>query len=352
MNDAAIPEPSRPVEVVHPTAPASGETIEIAPGLLWARVPLPYRLNHVNIWLLDDGDGWTAIDTGSNTTGAREGWDLLAGGILAGKPVRRLFATHGHTDHVGLASWLTERFNCSFTTTQVEWLSPQLRRAESMADDTPHVARFLALHGCNEATIAAYREERRRIQLHLMALPPVYQRIRDGEQVRAGGRTWQVITAGGHAAEHASFWCEEDAILIVGDQVLQKISPMIGVFPNEPDADPLAEYLASLPRFAGLPEQTLVLPGHGLPFRGLGTRTWELAHHHRERLATLRGLLAGRAAKTGMELTAGLFERAVAEGQGRHALSETLAHVHYLVGTGEVQGALEADGRLRFAMAR
>lgn len=345
MNDSA-PSAHAAIAYTHPTAPAFGSEVTLAPGLLWVRLPLPFRLNHVNIWLLEEPDGWTAIDTGASTEDAMEIWEALATGPMRGKPIRRLLATHGHTDHIGLASWLVDRYECPFVATQVEWMSPQLRRQESFEEIRPEISRFLSSHGCDDEQVRLYKEERSRIRALQLPMPQAYERIRDGDQITFGGRSWRVITAGGHAAEHASFYCAADNILIVGDQILSKITPMIGVFANEPNGNPLSEYLTSFQPFEALPADVLVLPSHGLPYRGLHRRIVELVDHHHMRLADLERLMDRP--KNATELTAGLFARAVAEGQGRLALAETLAHIHFLLGVGRIERVRAGNGEWHF----
>lgn len=335
---------------LHDTPPKGAEAFEIAPGILWVRLPLPFRLNHVNVWLLREAGGWTIVDTGAGTEQAREIWEVLLGSVLSNGPINRIVCTHGHTDHIGLAGWLVERSDgAPFSATLVEWLAAQVRLSESQLPMRPEVVRFMAAHGCDTPTIEAYRNDRRRTHALLGEMPGAIERLRDGATIVFGGRQWRIMVCGGHALEHASFWCEDDKILIAGDQVLSKISPMIGVYPNEPWADPLAEYLASLHRFRALSEDALVLPSHGLPFRGLYTRLDQLQHHHELRLDHLARLMDGP--RTAMELTHGLFPKAVAEGQGRHALAETIAHAHYLVGRGRAVRETAEDGRILFRRA-
>jgi glyoxylase-like metal-dependent hydrolase (beta-lactamase superfamily II) len=331
----------------HPIGP---ETIEVAPGILWARIPLPFRLNHVNVWLLRESDGWTVVDTGTSDDNARHVWDLLLAGPLSGAPIVRLVATHGHTDHVGLAGWLHDRAGgVPYHITMTEWLHAQLRVEEARTPLGPYALRFMARHGIDDETISSFNDERIRTRTFMGPLPEEFVRLRDGAAVRFGGRQWEVMVCGGHAAAHASFWCAEEGILIAGDQVLSKISPMIGVFPNEPEANPLAEYLASLDRFRHLAPGALVLPSHGLPFHGLRIRVEELASHHHLRLNALLALMDKP--EHAMQLAHGLFAKAVAEGQGRHAFAETLAHAHYLVETGAAQRMKGKGGRILFQRA-
>ncbi|MDX2159620.1 MAG: MBL fold metallo-hydrolase [Hyphomicrobiaceae bacterium] len=351
-NGDAVLEPEasvapRGIRYLYDQHPKGAETIEVAPGILWARIPLPFRLNHVNVWLIRETDGWTVIDTGTSDDGARAVWDVLLDGPLSGAPIVRLVATHGHTDHVGLAGWLDERAGgVPYYITLTEWLSAQLRVEEARSPLGAKALRFLERHGCDPDTINSFGDDRLRTRTFMGTLPDEFIRLRDGGNVRFGGRDWEVLVCGGHAAAHASFWCVEEKILIAGDQVLSKISPMIGVFPNEPEANPLAEYLASLDRFRMLPADALVLPSHGLPFHGLRIRVDELSHHHELRLKALLELMQTPA--TAMRLAHGLFTKAVAEGQGRHAFAETLAHAHYLVSDGLAQRIAGERGEILF----
>ncbi|MFM9941577.1 MAG: MBL fold metallo-hydrolase [Hyphomicrobiaceae bacterium] len=332
--------------------PLGADTFEVAPGILWARIPLPFRLNHVNVWLIREHDGWTLIDTGTANAEARAIWEQLLAGVLKGAPIVRLIATHGHTDHVGLASWLHDLAGgVPYHITMVEWLSAAVRIDESRSPIGPHALKFLLGHGCDQITIDSFREERRRTNAQMLPMPTAIERLRDGQILRFGDRNWRVMVCGGHAAEHASFWCEDEGILIAGDQVLSKISPMIGVTASEPNADPLTEYLASLDRFRALPGDPLVLPSHGLPFHGLHARVDQLDHHHQLRLAELEGLMdrPSNGGHSAMHLAHGLFARAVADGQGRHAFSETLAHLHHLVTRGRATRHVDAEGRITFA---
>jgi glyoxylase-like metal-dependent hydrolase (beta-lactamase superfamily II) len=339
------------IRYLHESHPQGTETYQIAPGILWARLPLPFRLNHVNVWLLRDADGWTLIDTGADTADARAVWEALFAGPLADAPVNRLIATHGHTDHMGLSSWLTERSGgIPFSATLSEWMSAQVRLWDSQSKPAIEAAvRYLTAHVCYADALASYNADRERTQALLGPIPASFTRLRNGDTVRFGERDWEVIVAGGHAIEHASFWCAEDRILIAGDQILSRISPMIGVFPAMPEADPLADYLDSLPRFKALPSDALVLPGHGLPFYGLHARADQLARHHELRLDDLARLMDKP--RSAMELARGLFARAVQEGQGRLALAETLAHANYLVGRGRAVRTKTPDGRILYGRA-
>ncbi|QCI65020.1 MBL fold metallo-hydrolase [Phreatobacter stygius] len=339
---ADVSRPPSPLQFTALPTPQPGEVPELAAGLRWARLPLPFILNHVNVWFLDDGQGWTAVDAGIESPDMRALWEAMLAGPLSDRPLARLVATHGHTDHVGLAGHLVARHDIPFASTLIEWLWARIRHADSREPPKPHVAKYMARNGCDAALVKRFASDRSTFSTALGPPPRQIERLHDGATLRMGGRDWRIITAGGHSEEHASFYCEADHILIAGDQVLSHITPVIGVFPGEPDADPLAEYLASLDRFAGLPEDTLVLPSHGLPFHGLHLRLAALRDHHIKRLDRLREALDRP--MSAYEAAVALFPRAMGDGHAYLAISETLAHLHRLRGDGLIVSALDAAG--------
>src|SRR4051812_9432207 len=97
------------------TLPAIGEVHQLAPGLGWLRMPLPFALDHINLWLLEDGaHGWAAVDCGVATDATREAWEQVFAGAMEGKPLLRVLASHCHPDHIGLSDWLCRRFGAPF----------------------------------------------------------------------------------------------------------------------------------------------------------------------------------------------------------------------------------------------
>ena len=332
------------------TAPLKpGEVRPVAPNILRIRVPLPFRLDHVNCWILEDGDGWAVVDCGIASADVAAMWTALAVGPLADRPIRRLIATHGHTDHVGFAGTFVDMFSTSFEASLTEWMAPRLRRLEGEPGARRALHAFLASHGCGEALIAAYEEDKLRVTRFLGPQPGALRRLRDGDVVDIGGRGWTVMVGEGHADEHVSFFCAEARVLIAGDQVLPGISPVIIVGPGEPDANPLGGYLRSLKTFERLPADTLVLPSHGEPFVGLHARLTNLADHHASRLDDLERMLD--APRTASDASALLFARAVKEGAGRLALAETLAHLHLLTRRSRAERH-EVDGVFLFSAPR
>jgi glyoxylase-like metal-dependent hydrolase (beta-lactamase superfamily II) len=322
------------------------EPCAIIPGLYGVRFALPFALDHVNIWLVEEPDGWTVIDTGLGDEGTRDRWHELRRGLLAGRPITRILATHYHPDHMGLAGWLCAKTGAEFLTSRTEWLTARLLAQDSSEEWVAAGRRFDHRAGLDGQLIEE-RAARGNLYRRRVAPPPAaFRRVRQGDRLRLVGAEWQVIVGRGHAPEMLCLFHPEHKLLIAGDQVLPRISPNVSVWPSEPEADPLAEFLSSLARFRELPEDCLVLPSHGLPFRGLHQRIDQLIAHHEERLE--QALDACIAPVTLAEVMPRLFERALDVHQLQFALGETLAHLNHLVAQDRIERALDADGRLRY----
>lgn len=331
-------------------APAPGEVSEITPGLYWVRLPLPFRLNHVNIWLLKEDNGWTVIDTGCATKPIFDAWETLLSGPMKGEPVRRLIATHGHVDHIGLAGWLVERFGAEFVGTFAEWVWARLSHTNDVPGSDFEHHRFLLRHGFDEISAERMVKSRHRFIAMSTAVPGAITEIRDGETIRFGGRDWKIIVTGGHAFEHSSFYCAVDNILIAGDHLLPKISPVIAVYEMIPKADPLRDYLESFSQFTDIPSDVLVLPSHGMPYYGMHARVDELRDHHEERLSTTVNLL--RESKNALDLSRAMFPHITGLDDIGFALGEVIAHVNYLVNKGAVTENTDQDGHVMYAASR
>ena len=326
--------------------PEPGEARRIADGLFWVRLPLPLALDHVNVWVADDGDGWTIVDCGLDTEQARLIWDAVQKNHLYGRKIRRLVATHGHPDHIGMARRIVGEQSAPFVATMIEWENAIRARAEVNQDIPKAQVEFLVRHGYSEES-AARRSGFGRTMAPLMPdPPPLDETFADAQIIRFGQRDWRVIIAGGHAPEHASFYCEADRILIAGDQILPRITPFIGVHYRGPEDDPLHTYLDSLDLFDSLDPETIVLPGHGLPFRGLPLRLDELREHHDHRLSKIVDGL--HRPKHAFDVARDLFPKAIGTGHERLAMAESIAHLNFLMHRGRVERVRDRDGTLLF----
>lgn len=326
------------------TPPDSGQAIEVADGVLWIRLPLPMALDHVNVYALDEGDHWTVVDTGIYSKRSVGLWQDVLAGPLAGKPVGRVILTHHHPDHVGMAGWLMKRFGAELTATRTSWLMARMLILD--AEDRPTL-QALALWRAAGMDAAIYEERKNSRPFNFAdtchPLPVGYTRLKEGDVLRAGGRDWDVRIGNGHAPEHMTLWSRDDTLVLAGDQILPSISPNIGVYPTEPEADPLSDWLASCDRFAGIAQDDhLVLGGHKLPFTGLPLRMRQLAENHHGALNRLRQHLT--TPHTAGECFAPLFKRRIDGGTYGLALVEAVAHLNHLHQAGEVTRTRRADG--------
>jgi glyoxylase-like metal-dependent hydrolase (beta-lactamase superfamily II) len=331
------------------TLPEPGETIEVTPGVHWLRMPLPFALDHINLWLVEDGSGWTIVDCGLNTDESRTLW----GQVLAhagGRPVTRVIATHFHPDHMGLAGWLCATHGVELWTTRTEWMMARALYLDADDANRREMAEFYRANGVPEAwyrrSVGLGNTYRRAID----EPPPRFRRVVDRESVEIGGRSWEVRVGDGHAPEHAALYCAEIGVLISGDHILPRISPHIGLWASEPDANPLADYLASLDAFSALPADTLVLPSHVKPFTGLRERIRGIQDHHRERLAALERAFDD-APLTAYEAIPHMFGRQFEDFHLGLAMGECLAHIAFLEKAGTLAVERGADGTCRFRRA-
>jgi len=333
------------------TPPTPGETVPVAPGIYWLRMRLPFALNHINLWLIEDGPGWTIVDCGYALDETRLAWERVFAARLGGRPVRRIVVTHYHPDHIGLAGWLTLRWDAPVWTTEKEWQHARMHALGTGGDGSEALRRdFARRAGLDEETSQVFAERQGNYRKGVPSIPAEYHRIGEGSVIDIGGHEWRVIIGEGHAPEHACLYCAEAGVLIAGDQILPRISPNISVQTYDPGGDPLALYLASLEKLrAALPAGVLVLPSHNLPFYGVHGRIDELAAHHRARCGETIAACARPASAA--DLLPVLFRRQLDRHQLGFALGEALAHLHYLEGQGAVSRQTGDDGIHRFLAA-
>jgi glyoxylase-like metal-dependent hydrolase (beta-lactamase superfamily II) len=333
--------------------PAAGTVHEVAPGLAWLRMPLPFALDHINLWLLGDEmngrAGFCAVDCGVATGPTRAAWEQVFEQAMQGQPLLRVIATHCHPDHVGLSGWLCERFGAPFWTTAGEFGFARMMAAALPGVDGPSAIPHFQRHGLADPAMLEQMRSRRNYYPSLVpAVPDAYTRLQDGQQVRIGAHSWRVITGFGHSPEHAALYSDALKVLISGDMVLPRISTNVSVFAVEPEGNPLQQYLDSLGKFAGLPEDTLVLPSHGRPFRGLHTRIAQLRAHHEERLAEV--VAACHEPRSAVDIVPIMFRRPLDAHQLSFALGEALAHLHKLWNDGILRRVTGVDGIVRFQL--
>ena len=328
--------------------PAFGSLADVADGVKWLRLPLPDRLDHVNIYLLRDGDGWVAIDSGLGTDECKQAWDLALNGPLQGEDLHSLIVTHFHPDHVGLAGWLTERFAIPLTMPRPEYLH-SLVLQHAPADFGSEVFRpFYRDHGLAEDVTEIVLSRGHEYLHRTTGVPASYRRIKNGDHLTVGERDFHVITGGGHSLEQAMLYRPADKMFFAADQVIAKISPNVSVHPMEPDLDALGIYLQSLRDIrTTVSNDVLVLPGHGLPFYGLHQRIDALMAHHAARCGDIEGACRTDALSVAQILPF-VFPRVLDAHQTGFAFGEVLAHVNHMLGQGTLRLETDAAGVARY----
>lgn len=339
--------------------PEVGGSIELAPGVRWLRMRLPFALDHINLWLLRDqlngAEGWTIVDCGIANDETKAAWEQIFDTQLEGLPVLRVIVTHMHPDHIGLSQWLCEKWQAPLWISMTDYLTAQWlgHKEGGAAIGARAGSGGSADHFQRHGLIAAEDLEKIRARSNYYSnmvpgVPRQYRRIMDGEMISIGGHQWKVIMGFGHAPEHASLYCQELGVLISGDMLLPRISTNVSVYDADPDADPLGLYLSSLERYLPLPDDTLVLPSHGKPFKGIKPRIAQLIAHHDARLADT--LEACKKPATAREVVPVLFKRELDIHQLTFAMGEAIAHLNYLLRRGKLHRQLCDDGVLRFSV--
>jgi len=326
-----------------PSPPAPGETVEVAPGVLWLRMPLPMALNHINLWALADGENWTLIDTGIQAPETAAAWQSAFSGPLRGRPVGRVICTHMHPDHIGMAGWLTRRFDCQLWITRLEYATCRMLVADTGREPPADALRFYRAAGWDQKALEDYKARFGDFGKHIHTLPDSFRRIAEGAEIEIGGRLWRAIIGRGHSPEHLCMYCPELALMISGDQVLPRITSNVSVFPTEPEADPLTEWLASIVDIGRrIPDDVLVLPSHNEPFRGLHARLDQLSTGHEEALRRLQEALRER--KRAIDVFDVMFRRGVRLSLLTFATGEAIAHLNCLIQRRQVVREFDGEG--------
>lgn len=333
-----------PIRYPHEAPPAEGEALEVADGVFWIRLPLPMKLDHVNCFALDDGDSWTIVDTGFSTKRSRAIWEKVLAGPLKGKPVGRVIVTHHHPDHVGLAGWFQKEHGAELVATRTSWLFARMLTLDDQALPTDETLAHWKAAGMDDSIYAKRAAERPFNFADIVyPMPLGFKRIKEGDQIRIGGRDWDIHIGNGHAPEHATFWSKDCSLVLAGDQILPSISSNIGVYATEPEADPVADWLEACERLSNYArEDHLVLGGHKLPFTGLPVRMRQLIDNHHGALERLVKYLD--TPKTAAECFMPLFKREIDEGAYGLALVESLAHLNHLFQQKDITRTRRDDG--------
>lgn len=324
-------------------APGTGETIEVAPGVRWLRMPLHGSLGFINVWALEDGEGWTIVDTGMATRETSQAWRTAFKDSLEGRPITRVIVTHLHPDHIGLAGWMTRKFGARLWMTRLEYFQCRMLVADTGREAPEDGLRFYKAAGWDEDALETYRTRFGGFGKAIYQLPDSFRRIDDGEAIEIGGRAWKVVTGNGHSPDHACLWQPELKLLISGDQVLPRISSNVSVHPTEPEADPLSDWIASCAKLRReIPDEVLVLPAHNAPFHGLHARLDHLIAGHERSLKRLQRTLAQP--RRAIDVFGSLFARPIGPELVGMATGESLAHLNCLIERGQAVSEIDGDG--------
>ena len=333
---------------IQDTSPESGSVIEVADGVFWLRFALPMKgLNHINLWAIKDRDEWVIVDTGIGNRESKDTWENHFSGLMGNRPVNRIIATHLHPDHTGLAGWICRRFQAPLLMTRGEYFLCRL-----MAADTGQVApaeglRFYKKAGYTDSQLELYKARFGGFGKAITQMPHSYDRMQDGDIIKIGGRDWHVVIGSGHSPEHACLWCPELSLVLSGDQILPNISSNVSVWPTEPEANPLGEWISSCYKLRDiLPEDTLVCPAHGIPFRGAHARLSKLIEHHEKALKRLYDFC--KDPKLSTEIYSVLFRRTINDGNRIMAVGESIAHLNCLKERGMLSRRLNDAGQFTY----
>ena len=322
--------------------PVEGETMSIADDFVWLRMPLPMALNHINLWLIRDDAAWVIVDTGIDTRRSREVWRQTFDGPMGGDPASHVIATHLHPDHIGCAGWLVDEFRVDLWMTRDEYLLCRILAADTGKPAPDEGIRFYRAAGFTTEQLEIYRKNFGMFGRYVHPLPEAYKRMADGDRIVFGASHWEIIVGRGHSPEHACLYDPDRNLLIGGDQLLPTISPNVSVWPTEPLANPLKDWFVTLDKFQSrLPEDVLVLPAHGKPFRGAHVRIDSLRREHEDRLAEMLDLCAEP--RRVVDLFETIYRSAINDGNRIMATGEAVAHLNFLCQSGDMQVQEDAD---------
>ena len=330
--------------------PNPGELIEVGPGIFWVRMPLPISLNHINLWLLEEQDGWTLVDTGMATEDTKALWEEIFSTHLNSKPVKQVIVTHMHFDHLGLAGWLVEKWGATLCMSRTEYLSSRVIINEIKSDPPEATVAFFRAAGVEESILDEFKVRFNNRSDFVSPLPSHYKRLTDNQVLQIGSLQWTVIIVEGHSPEHICLHCKSLNIMIAGDQILPRISPNISVRPDEPRANPLHNFLRSCESLKNrLNKDVLILPSHGDPFYGVHLRLQDMINEHKKGLQDLLEFCSQP--RSVADVFPILFKSKINIGNMVIAVGEAVANLNYLVSSKELVVDIGNDGIARYKQA-
>ncbi len=338
-------KPKTRLEFFTDTAPQAGEVTQIADGVFWLRMSLPMAgLDHINLYFLRDGDEFVVVDTGLGWRDAMDIWEKVFAEHMGGAKVNRVICTHLHPDHAGLAGWMCRKFDAPLLMTMGEYFLCRLMAADTGNPAPEEGIGFYKRAGFTDEQIETYKSKFGGFGKAISELPNGYQRIQDGDVIKIGGGDWQVLVGSGHSPEHACLYNADLKLMISGDQILPNISSNVSVWPTEPDGNPLEDWISSCHKLRdAVPNDTLVMPAHGIPFWGANARLTRLIEHHEHALERLyKHCLEPRHST---EVYPVLFRRKINDGNRLMAVGESIAHLNCLIKRGRMVRSTNAAGQ-------
>ena len=322
--------------------PEPGTLTPICEGVYWLRMPLPLALNHINLYLLEDTDGWWIIDTGIKSDITQQHWQTIFDTQLRGKPIKAVLATHMHPDHIGQAGWLCDQWRVPLYMSLGEYFSAISFTKATTQDLSWQAEEYFRSTGLSDDFLVQMKKKMNGFQSLVEPLPSSYRRLEEGQELTINGQQWRVIIGSGHSPEHVCLYCQALDVLLSGDQLIADISSNVSVMAVEPEANPLERWLQSLAKLKQLPDSTLILPAHKLPFRGAKTRATQLEQHHTQHLQALINACIDK--KTAVQLLPVLFKRKLDADVLTLALGECVAHLRYLCRQQRLQRMTDKQG--------
>jgi glyoxylase-like metal-dependent hydrolase (beta-lactamase superfamily II) len=316
--------------------------VDIAGDLRWIRLPVPGPLQHINVWLAPGRRRRVLIDTGLNQPETHAAWEALAASERLGEELEAILVTHHHPDHFGMAANLAARFHVPVRMSEPARAAAQRATAGALAAGADALAEYRDTWGVDFEVLLTRARAAGVYEKLVSGMPAPTAFITEGERIAELRDPWNASLHFGHAEGHVCLHWLQSNLLISGDQLLPAISSNVSLYPGAGSSDPLADFLDSLERLAGLPETTVVLPAHGRPFRGARARAAQLRAGHELRLGTLCDF-ATEPRRTA-EVVGALFGARNLEGwNSLLAYGETLAHMRYLQRRGRLTRLAQGD---------